>query len=180
MARTRMGLVQTGVVRLGLAGGLLLAAGVQHAHAQAQRIDDTDKAFLQDQAQGTSYEMAIAQLALQKAERPEVRAYAQAIIADHSQLDSQLEMVARIKGVVLPTAMTSQQKTSLARLQGLGGKAFDEAYEQETVRINGKDKADDAKELDTTKDETIRQFVQQLKAADEKHFAAGEQLKQGG
>ena len=170
---------------IAVALGTALAAG-SAAHAQTpiqqgqvQTISDGDKSFLQDQAQGTAYEMAIAQLAVEKARRPAVKSYAQAVITDHAQLDSQLRMVARIKKVDLPADMTAKQKTDLARLQGLSGTAFDKAYEDETTRINGEDKAQDMKVLAATKDETVRQFVQQLQAADQKHFTAGEQLKQG-
>ena len=175
----------TRVSVMAVALGAALAAGsVAHAQApiqqgQMQNVSDADKSFLQDQAQGTAYEMAIAQLAVQKAERPAVKSYAQMVITDHSQLDAQLKMVARIKKVDLPTDMTAKQKTDLARLQGLSGAAFDKAYEEETTRINGQDKTQDAKQLAETKDETVKQFVQQLQAADQKHFTAGEQLKQG-
>lgn len=161
---------------LALAALLILPAA---AHAQAQKADARDTGFLKDQAQGTAYEMAIARLALDKAERPAVKTYAQAIISDHDQLDAQLKMVARIKGVELPTDMTPKQKTDLARLQGLSGATFDRAYEQETTRINGQDKTEDEKELGATNDQTIHQFVQQLQAADQKHLQAGEALKQG-
>lgn len=165
-------------------GAAVAAASAAHAQApiqqgQVQNISDTDKSFLQDQAQGTAYELVIAQLAVQKAQRPAVKSYAQMVISDHSQLNSQLQMVARIKKVDLPSDMTAKQKADLARLQGLSGAAFDKAYEEETTRINGQDKSQDAKELAETKDETVRQFVQQLQAADAKHFTAGEQLKQG-
>ena len=163
---------------IGLALAALLLAPAA-AFAQAQTVSDRDKAFLQDQAQGTAYEMAIARLALDKAERPAIKTYAQAIITDHDQLDAQLKSLARIKRIDLPPDMTAKQKTDLARLQGLGGTAFDRAYEQETTRINGQDKTDDAKELGETTDETVRQFVRQLQDADQKHFTAGEALKQG-
>lgn len=155
---------------------LLLPAA---AHAQAQTAAPKDTTFLQDQAQGTAYEMAIARLAVEKAQRPAIKAYAQAVIADHDQLDAQLKMVARIKRVELPGDMTAKQKTELARLQGLSGAGFDQAYLEETARINAQDKSEDEKQFSETQDQTIRQFVQQLQASDKKHLEAGEALKRG-
>ena len=172
---TRISKLASTVPALALAGLLLLPAA---GHAQAQKATARDTSFLQDQAQGTAYEMAIARLALEKAQRPAIKTYAQAVIADHDQLDAQLKMVARIKGVELPADMTAKQETDLARLQGLSGPAFDQAYTQETVRINAQDKNEDEKQFSETQDQTIRQFVQQLQASDKKHLEAGEALKQ--
>jgi len=169
-------MAHTSIPGLALASLLLLPVA---AHAQAQKADSGDTTFLQDQAQGTAYEMAIARLALERAERPAIKSYAQAIISDYDQLDSQIKMVARIKGVTLPADMTAKQKTGLARLQGLRGTTFDRAYVDETIRINGQDKTQDEKELAATGDQTVHQLMEQLQAADQKHLKAGEALKQG-
>lgn len=153
-------------------GAVLFALG---AHAQA--VSTTDQTFLQKQAQGTSYELAIAKLAAQKATKPDMRNYAQMVVTDHDQLNSQLQQLAQSKGVTLPSTMTAKQQANLSNLQDLTGSAFDRQYLNETTRINKEDKQQDQQELSATQDFSVRSFVQTLQSADQKHYKAAQNLK---
>ncbi len=123
-------------------GAMIFACG-----AQAQTVSTGDQKFLQNEAQGTAYELAIAKLAAQKATQPDIKNYAQMIIQDHEQLNTQLQQLAQSKGVSLPSSMTAEQQTKLTRLQGLTGQEFDRQYENDTTQVNGQDKSEDQQEL---------------------------------
>ena len=158
-----------------LAIGAIVATGV--ATGSAQALTPTDQTFLQDQAQGGAYELAIARLAGQKATDNGIRRYARSIVADHETLNRRLTRLAQGKGVQLPAAMTDRQQADLSRLQGLSGKEFNRAYLTETQRINKDDKEQDRQELAQTKDPAVRSFVQALQTTDAKHFEMGQKLK---
>ena len=162
---------------IALALGTTLATGTAWAQSSNQAVSQSDQTFLQDQAQGTAYELAIAKLAGQKATAADVKRYAGIIAADHETLNRQLARLAQSKSVALPASMTDKQQADLSRLQGLGGKAFDRAYVAETNRINKDDKEQDQHELSQTTDPAVKSFVQALQKTDAKHFAMGNKLK---
>ncbi len=156
-----------------LAIGATLATGL----AWAQAVSQSDRTFLQDQAQGTSYELAIARLAGRQATATDIKRYAGIIAADHETLNRHLARLAHSKSVELPASMTDKQQAELSRLQGLSGKEFDHAYVAETNRINKDDKEQDQHELSQTTDPAMKSFVQALRKTDAKHFAMGKKLK---
>ena len=147
------------------------------APAAFAAVSAADHSFLTHEAQGSAYELAIAQLAAQKATRNEVKAYAQRIVSDHEQANMALQQLAQSKGVPLPTGMTNDEQTRFAGLQTLQGAAFDRAYVKEAVRINAGDKRDFTKEAKTTHDADIRAYVQRFAAMDAEHEQAAEQLR---
>ena len=158
------------VVALSLGAALLSGA------AHAAGVSERDSKFLQTESQGAAYELAIAKLATQKATASDIKSYAQMVVSDHDQLNTELHQLASSKGVDLPADMTSKQQSDLQHLQGLSGDAFDRAYKEETTRVNGEDVKEDAAELAATGDADIRGFVQKLRAADVKHEEAGQKL----
>lgn len=61
----------------------------------------SDRRFITKVAESSQKEAAIAQLAAQRATRPDVRSFAQELISDHQQMNSQLMQIAQRKGVTL-------------------------------------------------------------------------------
>ena len=157
-------------------GALILTGSLLPGAARAAGASDRDGSFLRTESQGAAYELAIAQLATQKATASGIKSYAQMVVSDHDQLNAELRQLASAKGVNLPADMTSKQQSDLRRLQGLSGDAFDRAYKEETTRINAEDVKEDREELAATADADIRTFVQKLRAADIKHEEAGHKL----
>ena len=155
---------------------LALAFIVLSGTAHAANLSDRDGTFLRTESQGAAYELAIARLATEKASTADIKSYAQMLVSDHDQLNTQLHQLASAKGVSLPGDMTDRQQSDLGRLQALSGDAFDRAYKEETTRINAQDVKEDGEELAATGDGDVRAFVQTLQAADAKHEEAGRKL----
>ena len=156
--------------------GLSLCASLLSVTAQAQGLSDGTRNFLRSEAQGSAYELAIAQLAADKGMRANIKSYARTVIADHEQLNGELRQLAQSKGVALPAAMTAKQQHKLSTLRGLDGAAFDRAYKTETIRINSQDRIEDKEQLGQTSDQEVKSFVQKLQQADTKHYELGEHL----
>jgi putative membrane protein len=155
---------------LGLAALLATAAPVLAA------VSSADRSFLAHEAQGNAYELAIAQLAAQKASRDDIKTYAQRVVSDHETANTALQQLAQGKGVTLLQGMTGDEQTRFAGLQNLRGADFDRAYLKETTRINAEDKRDFAKEGRQTHDPEIRAYVQRFSAMDAQHERAAKAL----
>ena len=155
-----------------LAAAVLLAATPAFAAVSA-----ADRSFLQHEAQGAAYELALAQLAQQKATRDDIKTYAQQLIADHEQANNALDQLAQSKGVSLPKNLSSDDQTRLAGLQNLQGNDFDRSFVREELRINRGDKRDFAKEAKATHDREVRAYVKQFSAMDQKHAEKARQLQ---
>lgn len=155
-----------------LAAAVLLAAMPALAAVSA-----SDRSFLQHEAQGAAYELALAQLAAQKATRDDIKTYAQQLITDHEQANTSLDQLAQSKGVPLSKTLSSDDQTRLAGLQNLQGNDFDRSFVKEAVRVNHEDRRDFAKEAKSTHDPDVRAYVRQFSAMDQKHAAGARQLQ---
>ena len=163
------------MVRKGLLAGYLLVVLGSPAYADA--LPKRDQTFLQDQARGTAYELAIAKLAIDRAGAADIKAYAQQVVSDHEKLNTQLMQLAASKGVTLSTNFSHREQVRVDRLQQTTGAAFDSYYKSETTRVNDEDKKQDASELGKVTDPDVKSFVQALQAADQKHYEMGRALK---
>ena len=148
----------------------LMLAGVE---AMAAPFDEL---FVRYEAQGSIYELAFAQLGQSRATRPEVRAYAATLINDHEAYNGALRDLAESKGIAMPSSMTTNDKQRLDRLAGIRGTAFDSAFVQEALRINGEDIRSFRREASRTADPDIRSFVTRFLEVDEKHEAGARAL----
>lgn len=73
-------------------------------------------------------EVEMGKLAAQKATNPEVKKFAQMMVADHTKSNDEVKMTASKKSVTLPTDLDAAHKAMMTRLQGLSGAEFDKAY----------------------------------------------------
>jgi putative membrane protein len=65
-------------------------------------LKHADKRFLSKAAESSQREVALSQLAAQRATNPQVRDFAQQLVSEHTQMDQQLTQLAQQKGVTLP------------------------------------------------------------------------------
>ncbi len=165
---------------LGSCAALCCSIGLVSPAAQAASLSSTDHAFLVSTAQGATYELAVAKLALTKGTRSDVKSYAHTMITDHDTLNPELGQLAKQNGVDLPTTMTDAKQQSYEHLKSLDGKAFDTAFVNDEAKDNGNDVATEQKEIATTDNASVKAFVEKLKAGDTKHAKIGESLQQAG
>ncbi len=169
-------------------GGTGTAAG----HASTDSVDqagngsgnaglsDADKRFLRQSARGAAYELQISRMAAQKAADPDVKQYAQMIVADHTSSNEALHQVSAKAGVTLPSAPTRSETRRANRLQALSGSAFDKAYVQEVKQANQRDIKDETKELSSTENQQVKTLVSKFRQMDEKHAQAASSLQASG
>ena len=87
-----------------------------------------------DAAQSDQYEIQAAEDALGQSQNPQVRAFAQRMIADHTRSGEAVRQAAMASGLTSPPpAMDSDQAALLAALQSLRGPDFDRTYAKQQV-----------------------------------------------
>jgi putative membrane protein len=99
----------------------------------------SDTAFVNTVAMDGMAEVELGRLAVQKAKSPEVKQFAQRMVADHSKANVELKQLASNKNVTLPAEPNAQQKADKDRLSKLSGAEFDREYM--TMMTAGHDKA---------------------------------------
>lgn len=73
-------------------------------------------------------EVNAGKMAVSKSQNPEVKAFAQKMIDDHTKALGEVTTLAQSKSVTLPTDVDPPHKAMAAKLDKLSGDAFDKAY----------------------------------------------------
>lgn len=84
-------------------------------------VKRSEKKFLTKVAESAPKEIAMAQLAVERASNPQVKSYAQQIISDHEQMSQQLVQLAQAKGVELENQAQLSAGISTAGTTGASG-----------------------------------------------------------
>lgn len=119
----------------------VLAAGVIALAAPA--MARSDEAFMKQAAQNGHAEIEASKLAQQKAKRADVKAFAEAMVNDHTKVDGELKQLAASKKVELPTEPSLKQKGELKMIDVGDADKFDQRYtkafgvkaHQETIKL---------------------------------------------
>lgn len=101
-----------------------------------------DKEFVVKAGMGGLYEVQAGNLALQKAQSAEVKAFAQRMVTDHGKSNTELSQLATAKGLALPTELDGEMESAVEHLGTLSGAEFDKAYMQHMVPDHEKTVAD--------------------------------------
>jgi putative membrane protein len=109
---------------LGLGAALSLVVSTQ-AFARS------DAAFMKQAAENGHAEVEASKLAQTKARRPEVKAFAEHMIADHTKVNDELKQIAAAKKVELPAEPSVMQKGKLKMINTGSDDKFDDRYARE-------------------------------------------------
>lgn len=126
---------KTAVISLLIASALAIPALSQAqtpapvaSGSAAMNLSKADQKAVTDMAMSNMAEVAIGKMALAKSQNPQVKAYAQKMIDDHTAAQGDVTTLAQAKGVTLPTDLDAKHKAMSAMLDKLSGDAFDKAY----------------------------------------------------
>jgi putative membrane protein len=87
-----------------------------------------DNEFVSEAAMDGMAEVELGRLAAQKAKSPDVKKFAQRMVADHAKAIVELKQLASNKGITLPAEPNAEQKAEKDRLSKLSGAEFDSEY----------------------------------------------------
>ena len=143
----------------------------------AGTLSSTDRDYLQDDAKGAAYELALAKLAAERASQPRVKAFAAGMASDHEAYNAALLALGKEKGLDLSKAMGTVDEVKLAAVKALSGSLFDKAFLEQAASINADDIKDADKEKTATADPQIKAFIEKFSSLDKRHEADAEALR---
>lgn len=148
--------------------GLVFTAAALQAQTNADQHMDTgtqkmmnsgDMKFAMTAAQGGMAEVKLGQLAVDKASNPDVKAFGQRMVDDHTKANEQLKSVAANENVTLPTDVNAKDQAEYDKLSKLSGPEFDKAYMKGMVKDHEMDVKDFQKEANSGKDPQLKSFA---------------------
>jgi putative membrane protein len=122
-------------------------------------LPPADKEFVSRAGMGGLYEVQAANLALERAASPDVQAFAQQMLTDHSQLNHELQELATVKGLALPAELSGSHKAAIDHLRTLSGAEFDRAYMQHTVSDHDHEVAEFERASRSATDQDLRDWA---------------------
>ena len=117
--------------------GNAVASARAGSDASAVNLSPADQQFVQDAGTAGATEVAASKLALRNSSDAQVKSFAQRMIADHTRLARNLDIVAQQQGI---TAAPNADASVTGSLEPLHGADFDKAYVAQ-VAVDGHRKA---------------------------------------
>jgi putative membrane protein len=157
---------------------LALSSVAVQAQDSSQHMDNgaskmmksADAHFAMKAAQGGMAEVKMGQLTADKAGSPDVKAFGQQMVDDHTKANDQLKSIAKDEGMTLPGDVNQKQQAMYDRLSKLSGADFDKQYVKSMVMDHQEDVKDFQKEANSGKDEKIKSFASQTLPTLQQHL----------
>jgi len=154
---------------LGLAGTLLAQDTSSQQGSSTPKVDtgarkmmkSPDTAFAIKAGQGGLAEVKLGQLASEKASNPDVKAFGQQMVDDHTKANDQLKSVAQSENMTLPADVNAKQQMMYDKLSKLSGAGFDKEYVKGMVKDHEEDVKEFQKETTNGKDPQMKSFASQ-------------------
>jgi putative membrane protein len=128
----------------------------------AVRLSSEDRAFLTEAIQDNLKEVGFGELARIKSVKPDVRAFAEQMVKDHSQAVQKLTVLAASKGLVAPSSMSDTDQRALKNLAARSAAAFDQAYVADMIEDHKQDVAKFQKVSQQSRDPEIKRAATEL------------------
>ena len=110
-------------------------------------LSEKDKTFMKKAAKGGTMEVAMGQVAEQKAQSEDVKSFGKRMVADHGKANAELKSIASKKGFQLPSKEHTVKWTS------------DKAYMDAMVKDHEKDLAEFKEEASNGSDPDVKKFA---------------------
>lgn len=133
-----------------------------------------DHEFVAKMANGGMAEVELGRLAVKNASSPDVKAFGQRMIDDHSKAGDELKAIADRKNIAWPTKLDSKEQALHDRLAALNGDAFDRAYIKAMISDHKKDVSELKTESKSGKDADVKAWATQTLPVVEDHLSQAE------
>src|SRR5436309_5086391 len=155
---------------------LALATGALNLAAAARAADTTpsgggsslsekDKTFMKKAAKGGMMEVAMGQVAEQKAQSEDVKSFGKRMVTDHGKANDELKSIASKKGVQLPSKEHTAKWTS------------DKIYMDMMVKDHEKDLAEFKEEANGGSDPDLKKFADDTSKVIQEHLDLAKEIQ---
>lgn len=121
---------------------------------------ENERMFIQKAASAGTGEVKLAEAATKKGTSEHVKTVAAKLFEDHTKANTELEALAKAKGIALP-APTEKDKKMMEHVLSKSGAEFDAAFLEHMGKCHEKDIALFEKAAQELKDPEVKAFVQQ-------------------
>jgi putative membrane protein len=143
-------------------GAISLAGAVRSADTTSTgggaSVSEKDKTFMKKAAKGGMMEVAMGNVAEQKAQSDDVKSFGKRMVTDHGKANDELKSIAAKKGVQLPTKEHTAKWTS------------DKAYIDMMVQDHEKDLAEFKEEANSGSDPDVKKFADDTAKVIQEHL----------
>jgi putative membrane protein len=117
-----------------LSAALAMPAAYAQLIKSDQKLDNNEAAAMKSLAQTSLVEIESGKIAAAKAQRPDVKQFAQKMTNDHSRMLADLRTLAKAKGVALPDALSLKDLADRKKLERHSGADFDRHFLEDMVK----------------------------------------------
>jgi putative membrane protein len=139
------------------AAAFLPASG---SHSATEDVKPSAQSFLQKAAEGQQAEIALGQLASERAGDQQVKQFGAQMIEDHRKASAEIQQLASKEGVALPTELTSNHKDKQEQFARLSGRDFDRAYLGYMLRDHRRDVKEFERHIKAIKNPQVQQWAE--------------------
>jgi putative membrane protein len=125
---------------------------------------------------GGKAEVELGQLAAQKGNSEDVKAFGQKMVDDHTKLNDQMKPVASQLGVTAPSTIPPAEKALETKLKSMSGDAFDKAYMRAMLKDHRQDLMEFKKEASTAKSPQVKEAAAQGEQVISEHLKLAEDV----
>ena len=138
----------------------------------------SDDSFVKKASQGGLAEVKMGELAQERAQNSEVKEFAQHLVSEHQQANTELQQLAQTKGMKLETEVGGKYKQTISKLEKANGQEFDKKFMEAVVKEHKDDVKEFKKQAEKGKDPDIKNWAQKTLPSLEKHLQMAQQLQQ--
>ena len=131
---------------------------------------------IQGMIQANLAEVEAGRIASQKAQKAEVKKFAEKMVEEHGRKLEDLKALAEKKGVAAPNQPSGEQQAMLKKLQATPGAEFDRVYMSEMVKAHGKVLQDTRKVAREAKDADLKAAAQKSAPGTEEHLEMAREI----
>lgn len=146
------------------------------AHGSKQEAPTSAQSFLQKAAEGQRVEIALGQLASERAGDQHVKRFGAQMIEDHQKASVELQQLASTEGVVLRRELTERHKDKQEEFARLSGREFDRAYIGYMLRDHRKDVKEFERSVKVIKDPQVQQWAEGTLPLLKQHLRQAQQI----
>ena len=124
----------------------------------SSKSEPGEKGFVKEAVQGNLAEIALAEVATQKAQNPEVKQFAEQIRKDHTEANQKLQAIAQKNGAST-TELDPKHQKKITAMEKMSGDEFDKAYAKDMLKDHAKDVAKYERASREFQDPELKQYV---------------------
>jgi putative membrane protein len=135
-----------------------------------------DSAFIREAIAGNLLEIRLGELAKDRAEDSAVKDFAEKMVEDHSSMQRQWVVLARVSRLPVESKLGSAEEATLQRLESLSGAEFDRAYMTSMIQNHERDVATLQRVQQSAQSSQVRQLAGYGLPPVQEHLATAREL----